>query len=321
MSYFFPILYACVSSTLSIANKYALLYFPYAGLLTACQFLFTAISVVVLGKMGFIELKPFDFEMFKKATPITFVFYASIFTNTKLLQNANIETFIAFRSSTPLLVCLFDTLVRKTPLPSKRTICALFGIALGAALYAQIDSSAITLVAYGWAFAYLLIITCEMVYAKHIASSIGLNTWGLVMYQNMISVLIWPFISLCTGEAVQIAAFVHTPPETSALLPVALTCVLGVAISFAGWGTRSKLSATSFTVLGVACKLATVGMNLTVWDHHSSYAAQAPILLCMFSSVAYQQSAKRDRVEREQAEAAQAEAAQVELTSKNEDLA
>lgn len=47
------------------------------------------------------------------------------------------------------------------------------------------------------------------------------------------------------------AAFLFKP---ATLFPVLVTCILGAAISFGAWGARSQLSATSFTVLGVACK-------------------------------------------------------------------
>jgi len=292
MNLVFPLMYALVSSTLSIANKWAMLEFPYPGFLTASQFLFTFLVVTAMSKLNMLVLKPFSLQTCRAIAPLNLVFYAAIFTNTKLLQNANVETFIAFRSATPLLVCMFDTIFRKQPMPSKQTIVCLFGILVGAVAYAQADDN-FSVTAYGWAFTYLGIITFEMIYAKHMVSSMGLGTWDLVMYQNLIAVCIWPFAAILTGEAFQVTELLNNPPNMEVMFPVFVTCVLGTAISFSAWGTRTQLSATSFTVLGVACKLATVLINLTVWEHHASYTAQLPILLCMFSSVAYQQSTKK----------------------------
>ena len=45
--------------------------------------------------------------------------------------------------------------------------------------------------------------------------------------------------------------------------------------------------ATSFAVLGVACKVGTVAINLLVWSRHAPLAAQGPLLLCILASVAY----------------------------------
>lgn len=321
----FAVLYASVSSTLGIANKWALLRFPYAGLLTAAQFGFTALVVLSLDKADLLQpkLEGMKWSKLIEMVPITCVFYMAIFSNTKILQFATVELFIAFRSATPIFVCLVDTVVRKQPTPSLTTALCLLGILVGAIGFAAADT-AFNQEGYIWACVYLCIITTEMVYAKHVTKSMGLTTWGLVLYQNVTSLLIWPVVALLSGEARQVYALVaggggggaqstDAGSSTESLLgvdtlfPVFVTCVLGAAISFAGWGTRSRISATSFTVLGVACKVATVGMNLVVWEQHSSMIAQMPLLLCILASVAYNQSAKAD---------AAARAADVEAASK-----
>ena len=52
----------------------------------------------------------------------------------------------------------------------------------------------------------------------------------------------------------------------------ALSCVFGIAISFTGWRCRALVSATCYTVLGVANKMLTVLANVIVWDDHASPA-------------------------------------------------
>ena len=317
----FVALYATCSSSLSIVNKWAILALPYPGIVTACQFFSTALSVYGLGQVGILKVEGLSYEKLVKMAPINLVFYAAIFTNGKVLQYSTVETFIAFRSLTPLLVSVLDTVVRKEPAPSCRTLTCLFAIAAAAGSYAYDDAN-FSVQGYTWACIYLTIIVTEMVYAKHITSTIGLSTWGLVLYQNVIAVCLFPFASLISGEFYDIAKLFYAPQaldstdaaasydadvdplkqiQPFAVIPVLFSCVLGVGISFAGWGTRSTISATQFTVLGVACKLATVGMNLVVWSHHSGIFAQISIIMCIVASVAYQQSAKRDKIERDNA--------------------
>lgn len=233
--------------------------------------------------------------------PINLVFYLAIFTNGKVLQYSTVETFIAFRSLTPLLVSTLDTLVRGEPRPSLRTMATLFSIAAGAATYAYDDAN-FTVVGYSWALVYLAIIVTEMVYAKHITSTINLSTWGLVLYQNTIALALFPVAGILTGEIAEVRQVVFDSGNAKvasvtlfAIVPLAVSCVFGVGISFAGWGARSSISATQFTVLGVACKLATVGMNIVVWQYHAPLFAQMSIVMCIVASVAYQQSAKRDK--------------------------
>ena len=149
-----------------------------------------------------------------------------------------------------------------------------------------------------------------MVYAKHVTATINLSTWGLVLYQNAIAVALWPLASFLSGEFKALSLLLNAKPGEpldspfardvpplglSTLVPLATSCVLAIGISFSAWGTRSVISATQFTVLGVACKLATVAINVLAWSHHASLGAQASIVLCIVASVLYQQSAKRDR--------------------------
>ena len=106
---------------------------PFPGLVTACQFLTTAFVVWFLGKLGKIDVESLRRDKLMQMAPINVVFYLAIFTNGQVLKYATVETFIAFRSLTPLLVCLLDTIVRGEPPPSRRTLGCLTAIALGAA--------------------------------------------------------------------------------------------------------------------------------------------------------------------------------------------
>ena len=301
------VMYATCSSTLSVVNKWALLALPFPGVVTACQFLTTAVTVYVLGKLRVIDVDPLRMDKLQQMAPINVVFYMAIFTNGQVLKYSTVETFIAFRSLTPLLVAALDTVVRGEPPPSKRTMGCLLLIALGAASYARDDAN-FTVRGYAWACVYLAIIVTEMVYAKHVTATINLSTWSLVLYQNTIALFLWPFASFFSGEFRVLASVlagaapdagedaVAVPPlSTYTLVPLLTSCVLAIGISFSAWGTRSVISATQFTVLGVACKLATVAINVLAWSHHASASAQSSIVLCIVASVLYQQSAKRDK--------------------------
>ena len=301
--------YATCSSTLSVVNKWALLALPFPGVVTACQFLTTAVVVYLLGKFRVVDVDAFRWEKLRAMAPINVVFYLAIFTNGQVLTYSTVETFIAFRSLTPLLVSGVDTLVRGEAPPSRRTAACLLLIALGAVSYARDDAN-FSARGYAWACVYLVVIVTEMVYAKHVTATINLSTWGLVLYQNAIAVALWPLASFLSGEFKALSLLLNAKPGEpldspfardvpplglATLVPLATSCVLAIGISFSAWGTRSVISATQFTVLGVACKLATVAINVLAWSHHASLGAQASIVLCIVASVLYQQSAKRDR--------------------------
>ncbi|XP_031269940.1 GDP-fucose transporter 1 [Pistacia vera] len=285
--------YALCSSLLAVINKYAITKFNYPGLLTALQYLTSALGVWVLGKFGFLHHDPFTFDIAKKFLPAASVFYLAIFTNTNLLRHANVDTFIVFRSLTPLLVAIADTAFRRQPCPSKLTFCSLLVILSGAVGYVATDS-AFTLTAYSWAFAYLVTITTEMVYIKHMVTNLGLNTWGFVLYNNLLSLMISPVFWFLTGEHVDVFAALSARAggwfDNEVFFAVALSCVFGLLISFFGFAARKAISATAFTVTGVVNKFLTVVINVLIWDKHASPFGLVCLLLTIAGGVLYQQS-------------------------------
>ncbi|KAI5680683.1 hypothetical protein M9H77_01910 [Catharanthus roseus] len=285
--------YALCSSLLAVINKFAITKFDYPGLLTALQYLTSALGVWFLGKLGFLHHDPFTMENAKKFLPAALVFYLAIFTNTNLLSHANVDTFIVFRSCTPILVALADTAFRKQPCPSKLTFLSLVIILAGAVGYVATDS-AFTLKAYSWAFAYLVTITTEMVYIKHMVTNLGLNTWGFVLYNNLLSLMMAPLFWIITGEYLDVFNALGSNRgsifEPVAFIAVSLSCVFGLLISFFGFAARKAISATAFTVTGVVNKFLTVAINVLIWDKHASSFGLVCLLLTIAGGVLYQQS-------------------------------
>lgn len=285
--------YALCSSLLAIINKYAVTKFNYPGLLTTLQYFTSAVGVWGLGKLGFLCHDSFNLETAKKFAPAAVVFYLAIFTNTNLLVHANVDTFIVFRSLTPLLVAIADTTFRKQPLPSKLTFLSLV-IILGGAVGYVITDSAFSLTAYSWALAYLVTITTEMVYIKHIVTSLGLNTWGYVLYNNLLSLMLSPIFWFLTGEHKSVFSAVESRGDSwfqlDAFVAVALSCVFGLLISFFGFAARKAISATAFTVTGVVNKFLTVAINVTIWDKHASAFGLVSLLFTLAGGILYQQS-------------------------------
>lgn len=285
--------YALCSSLLTVINKIAITNFNHPGLLTALQYLTSASLVWIIGKLGFLYHDPLNLETAKKFLPAAIIFYLAIFTNTNLLRHANIDTFIVFRSLTPLLVAIADTAFRNQPCPSKLTFLSLVIILSGAVGYVMTDS-AFTLTAYSWALANLITITSEMVCIKHIVTNLVLNTWGFVLYNNILSLLMTPLFLVMTGEYAEVfAAFGSNNGDlfdSGAFVAVSLSCVFGFLISFFGFAARKAISATAFTVAGVVNKFLTVAINVLIWDKHATPFGLVCLLFTLVGGVLYQQS-------------------------------
>ncbi|CAI7924612.1 unnamed protein product [Closterium sp. NIES-54] len=282
--------YALSSSLLAIVNKYAVTVFPFPAILTALQYLVCTIVTLVMGRSKVLEHDSLSLEKIVKFLPAAATFYVAIWTNTQLLKHANVETFIVFRSSTPLLVAIADSVFMGRSWPSGFTFLSLLTIFGGAVGYVFFDTG-FTVTAYAWAWAYLIVITFEMVYIKSVVMSIGLNTWGLVLYNNMLALIFFPPALIGMNEPSQIAAYgLSRIFSIGTLFPVALSCIFGLTISFFGFAARKAVSATAYTVVGVTNKLLTVLINILIWDKHAQAPGLVALLVCIFGGVLYQQS-------------------------------
>mmetsp|Transcript_9365 Transcript_9365/g.34360 ORF Transcript_9365/g.34360 Transcript_9365/m.34360 type:complete len:340 (+) Transcript_9365:118-1137(+) len=295
---FIVIGYSISSSCLTILNKYAMVVFPFAGFLTAFQFLTSAAAVWLLGKMGYLTVEGLQWDTVKAFLPAVILYYVSIFTNTKVLEYANVDTFIVFRSACPIAVAVIEVFVLKSPWPNPYTGAALFVILLGAIAYVLFDSE-FDVRSYSWATAYVCAMTTDMVLIKKIVNEIGLSTWGLVYYNNLLAFLMFPIATFLTGE---MSRAVYSDAEKPAglgslaqfevLWPVLLSCLGGLSISFFGFSCRKAFSATAFTVVGVVNKFGTVFINTTIWARHATPGGICSMLVCIGGGVLYQQSFK-----------------------------
>ncbi|KAL1822835.1 hypothetical protein ACET3Z_009613 [Daucus carota] len=283
--------YCLSASLLSIINKWAVMKFPYPGALTALQYFTSAAGVFILGSLKILEHDKLDLMTMWRFLPAAFIFYLSLFTNSELLLHANVDTFIVFRSAVPIFVAIGESLYLHQPWPSMKTWFSLATIFGGSVLYVMTDYQ-FTVMAYSWALAYLISMSIDFVYIKHVVMTIGLNTWGLVLYNNLEALLLFPLELLVMGELKKIKHEISDESDWHSfqvVLPVGLSCLFGLAISFFGFSCRKAISATGFTVLGIVNKLLTVVINLVIWDKHSTFVGTIGLLICMLGGVMYQQ--------------------------------
>ncbi|KAH8072893.1 nucleotide-sugar transmembrane transporter [Aureococcus anophagefferens] len=198
----------------------------------APQFLTTAVAAYFLGKFRVVDVDAFRWEKLKAMAPINVVFYLAIFTNGQVLTYSTVETFIAFRSLTPLLVSGVDTLVRGEAPPSRRTAACLLLIALGAVSYARDDAFRFEATR---ARVYLVVIATEM-------NAIAVALWPLAVPLGRVPLSL--LLNAKPGEPLDSPFARDVPPlGLSTLVPLATSCVLAIGISF----SASPRSATAVT--------------------------------------------------------------------------
>jgi len=269
---------------LLIINKLALWLVPDASFILLCQFLCSSLAVRVIKFLKpDMDIELLCWEKSKAFVIATLVFYMCLLANTKALQSVNVETVIVARSCSPIAVSLLDHIVLQRPLPSLKGLLALLSIALGAVVYALADEG-FHVQGYLWLLAYFVFIVVEMVFVKFIVETIPMSTWTRVYYNNTLS-LPMAVISLVVVDDMR---FLRVDWNIGAIGIVLLSCAIGVGISYAGFNLRQLVSATSFTVVGVVCKLVTILINDIIWKHHSNVLGHIGLFICIASGFGYE---------------------------------
>ena len=113
------------------------------------------------------------------------------------------------------------------------------------------------------------------------------TVWGPTLYTNTISVAPMATIGILTDEVTKFGRSEWTSVSIALLL---LSCAIGVAISYLGWRARSLVTATCYTVLGVANKMLTVLANAMVWDQRASVTGMMFLCVCLVGAAGYKQA-------------------------------
>lgn len=296
--------YSFCSGSLVLVNKLILHYIPFPSIVILVQLLASIFLVYGGNFFGVMPIDEMKWEFLKPYLVYTVAFSTGVYTNMMCLNTSNVETVIVARALSPLIVSFFDAIFLGRELPSRRSIMALSTIAVGAFGYASTDEKFKTQgwSAYFWPTLYLLIITFEMVYGKKIVNGIKFKTLsGPVQYTNLLG---WPPMIMFAKLGNEFDGLndlmksydVETiygllgklPIESIALL--ILGCIIGTGIGYTGWWCRGKVSATSFTLIGVLNKCFTVLMNLMIWDQHASPVGILALFLCLMGGVFYKQA-------------------------------
>ena len=276
------------SATLLISNKYAVYKVAAPSFILFSQLMGTALVVKAFAAAGKIECDPLEREKCIKFLPVALIFLATIFSNMKSLQYANVETFMVFRFSTPLVVSIADYLFLGRKLPSSRSWACLVALLVGALAYAQTDSS-FHVKGYTFCAVWYMIFCMDQIYLKHITNTVKMSNWGRVFYSNFLAAC--PLVFTFINDTDEIEALKNM--SLSAGMAVFISVALGVGMSYFAWSARSLLSAASFTVVGNVCKVLTIAINVSLWEKHASPFGIACLLFCLIAAYFYQQAPMR----------------------------
>ena len=281
--------YMLCSSLMLIVNKLAVYHLPAPSTVLLSQLIASAVACRVLGMAGVIEVEPLNWSKIQQFWIVPLAFLGTVFANIKILQFANVETFIVFRSSTPLLISVADYIFLGRELPSGRSWACLGLLLVGAIGYVQNDKF-FRVDAYMWVIVWFTVFSFDQIYIKHKVDTVKMTTWTQVYYTNSLASPILFSILVGTGEIATLSTFRWS---STSIFWLSTSAAMGVAIAYFSFLARSAVSATYFTVIGNTCKVLTVFINVVMWDLHATPAGLFSLFICLVGAYFYKQAPLR----------------------------
>jgi len=296
-------LYAASSSVLLVLNKISITAIPNATLLLFVQLLSTALFILGPGLLGAIQINIFPPSSTVKAYFYeAAVFLTTIYSNFQVINAIGVNSFIVLRCGTPLVICYLDWIFMGRQFPRGTSLLPLFGIFACGSTYsflkfseqpspkALIQSSP-THVAVFWSLVWFSSFILDMVYIKYIVHAYPCSGFERTLYQNVLAL---PMLLLSGIFEPHGTISLILSADATGITAVILSCIAGTALSYTGMSLRSDLSATSFTVLGIVCKMASSILNeifVAAEGNKFSLLCLAGVIMC---SAFYRQAPERE---------------------------
>lgn len=290
------------NSSLLVLNKVAI-----SAIQNASALLFIQISSTVLfvGLCAHFANTPINCTPSSKVVrayaAAAVVWCGTIFSNFYVLRAIGVNAFIILRCSTPLFVCVLDWMFLGRTLPNKRSTAALFAILLSGKTYANLkfrDEASFeasggfvqfwTLV---WCMIWLCCFLTDVTFIKYIIGAYPCSAMERTLYQNIFALPVLSVLLLAQLEEARLSD-VLTAPE-SARIALVLSCLAGAVLSFVGMSLRSELSATTFTILGIVCKMGSTCLNELLVEPERDFMRLVCISAVIVSSAIYRQAPLR----------------------------
>jgi GDP-mannose transporter len=276
-------------------NKLTMHHLPYPSLVSIVQFGLCTLVILVLKHGGYIECDALDMHKIKPYMVYNLAFVVSIYANMKALEGSNVDTVIVFRSCVPLALSILEWMFMNRELPDLRSALALGMILLGATGYVFLDS-AFKLngwAAYSWLTTWTMLLCFLMVFGKMIVDQVTMQSmWGNVYYTNCLSIV--PM--MCLGLSGEAQTWANVQMTSRATVFLALSSLVGIGLSYTGWECRGALSATTYGLVGLMCKLLPATVNALIWDKHASLAGGLCLVVCLMGGAMYKQAPLRPEV-------------------------
>lgn len=278
--------YMLSSALLLLINKITIHELPLPCFVLFTQLLSSAVVTRTLGVLDVIEVEPLQVSKIRRFWLVPVAFMMTIYSNVKILQHSNVETFIVFRASTPILLSILEPWFLGRALPNRKSTLSLLMLLVGAVAYVFFEEGQFSTDSTFWVICWYTLFCFDQLFVKHVVDTVEMSTWTRVYYTNALPVIPLLCVFLASGEYEQLMTKPFITPWLLA------SWVFGISISFFGFLTRQALTATAFTLVGNTCKVLTVLSNMLFWDKHSGVGGVTSLMVCLLAAYLYKPAEK-----------------------------
>jgi solute carrier family 35 protein len=264
--------YSLCSVALVLLDTRILRQLPSPFLLAGFQMFVTLLFLYTVKARNCLQVDPLRLKFVMPYLNYTIIFAFGLY----LKALADHQTLLFFQSLAPCLVAYLDAVFMDRHYPKKITWVGLVLVTFGALghVYSNFKAPMETIadddlmnapqrrrIDFLWSLLYFGAFSLEMVYGKHITTSVGVKTTsGRVYYTHMLGVV--PVLTLAAvgNERLELQED-QNPPDGKLALFVCLACLAATGTAYSTWWMRNKVSATSFSLITV-CNACLVSIML-----------------------------------------------------------
>eukprot|EP01116_Phalansterium_solitarium_P001153 TRINITY_DN1092_c0_g2_i1.p1 TRINITY_DN1092_c0_g2~~TRINITY_DN1092_c0_g2_i1.p1 ORF type:complete len:429 (-),score=118.81 TRINITY_DN1092_c0_g2_i1:68-1225(-) len=277
--------YCASGMALTIVNKLAIQSFNYPNLLLVIQNGVTVLLILGLNATPQFQgqVNPLKSETVKRWIFAVLLFMAMLLSSLLSLRYVTVVTLTVIRNATALVVAAADGVVLKVNI-SFMTVAALMGILLGSIVYGQTD---INFHALGYAYLLLNVIATStyQIYVKKL-TELRLTAFGMVYYNNVLSIPLFLLLALLSGEAAGLRLMVE---QTASIdwLTIGISSVLGFCLSLSAFMLNLLVTATSLMVINNLNKIAFIVLSELAYQSTLTRNSAAGTAIVLVSGALY----------------------------------
>lgn len=272
------IFYMVCSAGMSVFNKLAVRVLPLPITLVCVQMVFTIVSVGCRPKSVHIgSLR----DALRWGLTVPLLFAAMLVSSMIAMEHNTLGTIVVFRNIAPLFTLFIERLFRIPMRNSPETVASLLSIVFGVVLYhfhaVSFTGIGLAAICLNMAFAVL-----ERLMQRHLMaqSPVDISKPGMMLLNNACGLLPCGVLLMTYREHERWRA-VFGDLTTGGVALVLISCVNGLAISYAGLRVQQLVTATSFMVLTNVNKFAVVLFGVLVLHDALSLLSALGVLMAM----------------------------------------